>query len=74
MNLGKINRNRNSFDLFIRIFNRFGRTGYTLNIMRPTPCLDFNPIVVEGYFALFSCTALVKALYSIAIFLFLCRV
>ena len=60
----KINGNRNYFDLFIRILNRFGRTGYTLDIMRHTPCLDFNPIVVEGYTPLFSCTALCQTLYS----------
>ena len=60
----KIKGNRNSFDLFIRIFNRFGRTGYTLNIMRPTPRLNFNPIVVEGYATLFICTVLIQAFYT----------
>ena len=29
--------------------------------MRQTACLVFNPIMVEGYAALFSCTAVVQA-------------
>ena len=37
------------------------RVGYTLDIMRQTACLVFNPIMVEGYAALFSCTAVVQA-------------
>ena len=36
--------------------NRFKRAGYTLDIMRQTACLVFNPIMVEGYAALISCT------------------
>ena len=32
-----------------------------LDIMRQTACLVFNPIMVEGYAALFSCTAVVQA-------------
>ena len=47
--------------LFKRIVNRFKRAGYTLDIMRQTACLVFNPIMVEGYAALFSCTAVVQA-------------
>ena len=43
------------------IVNRFKRAGYTLDIMWQTACLVFNPIVVEGYAALFSCTAVVQA-------------
>ena len=43
------------------IVNRFRRAGYTLDIMRQTACLVFNPIMVEGYAALFSCTAVVQA-------------
>ena len=38
--------------------------GYSLDIMRQTACLVFNPIMVEGYAALFSCTAVVQALDS----------
>ena len=49
-----------SLIIFKRIVNRFRRTGYTLDIMRQTACLVFNPIMVEGYAALFSCTAVVQ--------------
>ena len=44
-----------------RIVNHFKRAGYTLDIMRQTACLVFIPIMVEGYAALFSCTAVVQA-------------
>ena len=44
-----------------RIVNCFKRAGYSLDIMRQTACLVFNPIMVEGYAALFSCTAVVQA-------------
>ena len=47
--------------LFKRISNRFKRAGYTLDIMRQTACLVFNPVMVEEYAALFSCTAVVQA-------------
>ena len=59
INLKKIFGNPNSSNLFKRIVNRFKRAGYTLDIMRQTACLVFNPIMVEGYAALFSCTAVV---------------
>ena len=57
----KIIGNPNFSDLFERIINRFRRAGYSLDIMRQTACLVFNPIMVEGYAALFSCTAVVQA-------------
>ena len=57
----KIIGNPNLSGLFKRIVNRFKRTGYTLDIMRQTTCLVFKPIMVEGYAALFSCTAVVYA-------------
>ena len=41
--------------------NSFKRGGYTLDIMRQTACLVFNLIMVEGYAAFFSCTAVVQA-------------
>ena len=47
----KIIGNRNFFDLFKRIVKRFEKAGYTLDIMRQTACLVFNPIMVEGYAA-----------------------
>ena len=57
----KIIGNPNFSNLFIRIVNRFKRAGYFLDIMRQTACLVFNPIMVEGYTALFSCTEVVQA-------------
>ena len=56
----KIIRNQNFSDLFKRIVNRVKRPGYTLDIMQQTACLVFNQIIVEGYAALFSCTAVVQ--------------
>ena len=53
--------NPNFSNLFKRIVNRFKRAGYSLDIMQQTACLVFNPIMVEGYAALFSCTAVVQA-------------
>ena len=46
--------------LFKGIAYRFKRAGYTLDIMRQTSCLVFNPIMVEGYAAFFSCMAVVQ--------------
>ena len=45
----KIIENPNFSNLFKRIVNRFKRAGYSLDIMRQTSCLVFNPIMVEGY-------------------------
>ena len=50
----------NFSNLFKRIVNRFKKAGYFLDIMRQTACLVFNPIMIEGYAALFSCTAVVQ--------------
>ena len=61
INLRKSLENPNFSNLFKRIGNRFKRAGFTLDIMRQTACLIFNPIMVEGYAALFSCTAVVQA-------------
>ena len=60
-NFKKIIGNPNFSNLLKRIVNRFKRAGYSLDIMRQTACLVFNPILVEGYAALFSCTAVVQA-------------
>ena len=57
----KIIGNPNFSNLFKRIVNRFKRAGYTLDIMWQTASLVFNPIMVEGYATLFSCTAVVQA-------------
>ena len=45
----KIIGNPNFSNLLKRIVNRFKRAGYSLDIMRQTACLVFNPIMVEGY-------------------------
>ena len=57
----KIIGNPNFSNLLKRIVNRFKRAGYSLDIMRQTACLVFNPIMVEDYAELFSCTAVVQA-------------
>ena len=57
----KIIGNPNVSNLLKRIVNRFKRAGYYLDIMRQTTFLVFNPIMVEDYAALFSCTAVVQA-------------
>ena len=57
----KIIGNPNSSNLFKRIVNRFKRAGYSLDIMRQTACLVFNPIMFGGYAALLSYTAVVQA-------------
>ena len=57
----KIKGNPTFSNLLKRIVNRFERAGYSLDIMRQTACLVFNPITVEGHAALFSCTAVVQA-------------
>ena len=44
----KIMVNPNFSDLFKRIVNRFKRAVYTLNIMRQTACLVFNPIMLKA--------------------------
>ena len=57
----KIIGNPNFYNLLKRKVNRFKRAGYYLDIMRQTACLVFNPIMVEGFAALLSCTAVVQA-------------
>ena len=49
-----------------QILSCFKRAEYTLDIMRQIACLVFNPIMVESYAALFSCTAVVQASDSMA--------
>ena len=57
----KIIGNPNFSYLFKGIVDRFKRTWYSFEIIRQTACLVFNPIMVEGYAVLFSCTAVVQA-------------
>ena len=47
----KIIGNPNFSNLFKRIVNHFKSKEYTLDIMRQTACLVFNPIMIEGYVA-----------------------
>ena len=61
MEIWYINLRKSFSDIFKRIVNRFKRAGYTLDSMRQTACLVFNPIMAEGYVAFFSCTAVVQA-------------
>ena len=53
--------NPNFSGLVKSIVNCFTRAGYTLDILRQTACLVFNPIMVEGCVALFSLTVVVQA-------------
>ena len=57
----KVIVNSNFSNPLKRIVKRFKRAGYTLDIMRQTACLVFNPIMVECYAVLFSCTTVVQA-------------
>ena len=60
----KIIGNPTFSNLFKSNVNSFERAGYNLDIMRQTTCLVFNPIMVEGYAVLLSCTAVVQASVS----------
>ena len=44
-----------------KLLNGFKKVGYNLDIMQQTACLVFNPIMIESYAALLSCTAVVQA-------------
>ena len=39
-----------------KIITRYRRIGYNLNVMRQSPCLVFNPIMVDNYAGFFNCT------------------
>ena len=43
-------------DQFRKIIMRNKRIVYNLNIMRQSACLIINPIMVDGFAALFNCT------------------
>ena len=55
----KIIENSNFSNPFKLKVYRFKRAGYSSDIMRICPV--FNPIMVEGYAELFSCTTVVQA-------------
>ena len=48
-------------DQFRKIIMRYKRIGYNLNVMRQSACLVINPIMVDGYAALFNCKPLDRA-------------
>ena len=41
---------------FRKIIMRYKRIGYNLNVMRQSACLIINPIMVDGYAAIFNIT------------------
>ena len=46
---------------FRKIFTRYRRVGYNLNVMRQSACLVFNPIMVDNYAAFFNCKSVGRA-------------
>ena len=61
-----IGRNDFSFQ-FRKIITRYRRKGYNLNVMRPSTCLGFNPIMVDNYAAFFNCTPVGRAVDSMMV-------
>ena len=51
-------------DQFRKVIMRYKRIGYNLNVMRQSACLVITPITVDGYAALFNCTPVDRASYS----------
>ena len=49
---------------FRKIIMCYKYIGYNLNVMRQSACLVINPIMVDGYAALFNCTPVDRASYS----------
>ena len=48
-------------DPFTKNIMRYKRIGYNLNEMRQSACLVINPIMVDGFTALFNCTPVDRA-------------
>ena len=46
---------------FRKIITRYRRISYSLNVMRQSACLVFNPITVDNYAAFFNCTPVGRA-------------
>ena len=46
---------------FRKIIMRYKRIGYNLNVMRQSACLVINPIMINGFAALFNCTSVDRA-------------
>ena len=57
----KIVGKSNFSEQFRKLINRYKIIGYSLDIMRQTACLVVNPIIVDGYASLFTCTTAVRA-------------
>ena len=57
----KIVGKSNFSEQFRKLIYRYKRIGYSLDIMRQTPCLVVNPIIVDGYASLFNCTTAIRA-------------
>ena len=39
-----------------KIINPYKKIGYNMNVMRHTACMVVNPITIDGFASLFSCT------------------
>ena len=52
---------RADFSDQFKIIVRYKRIGYNINIMRQSACLVFNPITVNNFASLFSCTPVGRA-------------
>ena len=48
-------------DQFRKIIVRYKGIGYNINIMQPSACLAFNPIMVNNFASLFNCTPVGRA-------------
>ena len=46
---------------FMKIFSRYRRIGYNLNVKRQSACLVVKPIMVDNYAAFFNCTPVGRA-------------
>ena len=57
----KIVGKSNFSEQFRKLFNRYKRIGYSLDIMRQTACLVVNPMIVDGYASFFNYTTAVRA-------------
>ena len=43
-------------DQFRKVIMRYKRTEYNINVMRQSACLIINPITVDSFASLFTCT------------------
>ena len=48
-------------DQFRKTIMRYKRIGYNLNVMRQSTCLVIDPIMIDGYAALFHCRPVDRA-------------